>query len=196
MSGARRTALVLTVVAVAVVAAVGTRLGDGATGEADDLARRLAATEEPDRFGFAHRAGGTRVLDCFLRNRHVSGAVDYEAGVAVLRDSAGNEIARKRPDRVLLHRDLFADGAVPTTWLRLPLPVGDELRAGLTTTLGTEVAGYVLTAGLPPSGRATALAALDAAEAVDRLAQTTIEGRRSDGYRITVRRGPVRRSHP
>lgn len=181
----RRTVLALTVVAV-VAAGVATWLARGGSSTADELARRLTSIDDPDRFSFDHRAGGTRVLDCFLPNRQIAGAVDYDGGLAVLRDAAGTEIARKHPDRVLLHRDLFAEDTFPTTWLELALPTDEELRARLSTTLGTELAGYVLTQGLPHGGRATALAALDAAERVDPLPATMIDGRRSDGYRITV----------
>lgn len=181
----RRTVLALALVAV-VATALGTWVGRGASSDAEELGRRLDASDEPSRFSFEHRAGGTRTLDCFLPNRAVAGTVDYEAGLAVLRDATGTEIARKHQDRVLLHRDLFAEGTVPALWLHLALPPSDELRAPLTATLGTELVGYVLSPGLPPSGRATALAALDAAERVDPLPATTVDDRRSDGYRIVV----------
>lgn len=181
----RRTTLGLAAVAV-VVAAVSAWTAGGESGTANELARRLVSVDEPGRFSFDHRAGGTQVLDCFLPNRRIGGAVDYDAALAVLRDSAGTEIARKHPDRVLLHRNLFADHAVPTTWLELQLPMDEELRAQLATILGTELSGYLLTPGLPPSGRSTALAALDAAERIDPLPSTTIDSRRNDGFRITV----------
>lgn len=185
--GMRRSTL--PVVAVAVIAVFGAAVAawpDGGTSAADELSRRLAASDEPARFGFDHRAGGTRVLDCFLPHRQVSGSVDYDAGVAVLRDSTGSEIARKHTDRVLLHRNLFAEDVLPTGWLELALPIDDDVRARLAAILGTELAGYLLTQGLPASGRATALATLEAADRIDRLPATTIGDRRSDGYRITV----------
>lgn len=184
----RRTGLGLVVVAllVAVAIAVSAWPADGGWSTADELARRLAATDDLDRFEFDHRAGGTRVLDCFLPNRQITGAVDYDAALAVLLDRTGTEIARKRPDRVLLHRNLFAKDIVPTEWLELELPMDEELRSRLATILGTELAGYLLTPGLPASGRATAVAALEAADRVDPLPASTIDGRHSNGYRIIV----------
>jgi len=185
--GMRRRVLLLAAVAgiVAVATAVAAWPGNG-TGADDELARRLTATDEPSRFQFDHRAGGTRVLDCFLPHRQIIGSVDYDSGIAVLRASTGSEIARKHTDRVLLHRNLFAEDVLPTGWLELALPIDDDVRAPLAAILGTELAGYLLTQGLPASGRATALATLAAADRIDRLPATTIEGRRSDGYRITV----------
>lgn len=185
--GMRRSTL--PVVAVAVIAVFGAAVAawpDGGTSAADELGRRLAASDEPVRFGFDHLAGGTRVLDCFLPHRQITGSVDYDAGVAVLGDRTGSAIARKHTDRVLLHRSLFADDVLTTAWLELEFPIDDDVRARLAAILGTELAGYLLTQGLPASGRATALAALDAADRVDHLPATTIDGRRSDGYRITM----------
>ena len=184
----RRTMLGLVAVAIiaTVVAAVAVWPGGGGSSSHDELARRLASVEDPERFSFEHRAGGSRVLDCFLPSRQISGAVDYDAALAVFRDDTGAEIARKQPDQVLLHRELFAEDAVPTTWLEVELPMDDELRARLATIFGTELAGYLLTPGLPPSGQATALAALDAADRIESLPPTTIDGRRNDGCRITV----------
>jgi len=172
----RRRVLLLAAVAgiVAVATAVAAWPGNG-TGADDELARRLTATDEPSRFQFDHRAGGTRVLDCFLPHRQIIGSVDYDSGIAVLRASTGSEIARKHTDRVLLHRNLFAEDVLPTGWLELALPIDDDVRAPLAAILGTELAGYLLTQGLPASGRATALATLAAADRIDRLPATTIE---------------------
>lgn len=183
---ARRTRLFTLALAVVATMAAVLVLGGDSPGAAGELARRLAAADDPDGFGFEHRAGGTRVLDCILPNRAVSGTVDYRAGVAVLRNSAGVEVARKEPERALLHRSLFADGAVTETWLAVDLPVGDDVHEALTRTLGTELAGYLLVTGLPTSGRSTAAAALDAAERVERLGAATVDGRTATGYRITV----------
>lgn len=186
---ARRTRLLAVAVAVVVAAAslAAVRvLGDGSSSAATTLARRLSEGGDPQRFRFQHQAGGTRVLDCFLPNRAVEGTVDNVAGVAVLRGENGTEVARKSPEGVLLHQSLFAADAIPTPWLSVALPPTDELRAVLTKTLGTELSGYVLVPGLPPSGTATASAALEAAEEVERLGTTTVDDRRTDRYRITV----------
>ena len=181
----RRVTLGLAIIA-AIVAALMAWPGGDEPSTADELARRLASADDPDRFSFDHRAGGTRVLDCFLPNRQIAGVVDYDAALAVLRDDTGAEIARKHPDRLLLHRTLFATHTVATTWIEFELPLDEGLRDQLAAIVGTELAGYLLTPGLPPSGRATALDALDAANQVDPLPATTIDGRRSDGYRIAV----------
>lgn len=161
-------------------------LGGGSTSAATELAGRLSEGGDPPRFRFQHQAGGSRVLDCFQANRAVEGTVDHVAGIAVLRSENGTVMARKSPGRVLLHQSLFAAGAIATPWLSVALPPTDELRAALTRSLGTELGGYVLVPGLPPSGAATAAAALEAADEVERLETTTIGGRRTQRYRITV----------
>ncbi|MFP5326672.1 MAG: hypothetical protein ACLGHT_04220 [Acidimicrobiia bacterium] len=167
-------------------AAVATWVGREPASAQGQLGARLAATGDVARFGFDHRAGGTGVLDCVLPNRQISGTVDFEAGAAILRAAAGAEVARKGVDQAWLHRDLFAGEVVPTTWLHLELPASGDRRAELTTALGTELAGYVLAEGLPATGRATAQAALDAAQRVDVLPSERFDGGRRDGYRITV----------
>lgn len=176
---------VAVLVAVASLAAVPV-LGGGSTSAATELAGRLSEGGDPRRFRFQHQGGGSRVLDCFQANRAVEGTVDNAAGVAVLRGENDTMVARKSPERVLLRQSLFAAGAIPTPWLSVALPPTDELRAALTRSLGTELAGYVLVPGLPPSGTATAAAVLEAADEVKRLGTTMIGGRRTQRYRITV----------
>jgi hypothetical protein len=56
----------------------------------------------------------------------------------------------------------------------------------LTQVLGAELGGYVLTGRLPATGRATVLAALDAASRVERVGVAEIGGASTDGFRITV----------
>jgi hypothetical protein len=179
-------ALLALAVAALLGATVAAWIGRDPSSAEAQLGVRLAASRDVARFGFDHRAGGTGVLDCVLPNRRISGIVDLEAGAAILRDDAGAEVARRSVDQAWLHRDLFAGGVVPTTWLHLELPASAERRAQLTTALGTELAGYVLAEGLPATGRATAQAALDAAQRVDVLPSERSHDGRRDGYRITV----------
>ena len=139
----------------------------------DELARRLQAGAEPERFAIAYAAGGTRVKDCFLPNRRFVVFVDRPADVLVVTRSAADPspLVVARRHRVLLHRSLFRSGAVPDPWLAVPAdiagPAGDALRRAL----GTDLAGYVLTKYLPATGLATALAALEAADTVRRAAE-------------------------
>lgn len=75
--------IILGVAAIAVAAAaVAAWPADSESSTADELARRLDSVDDPARFSFDHRAGGTRVLDCFLPNRQIGGAVDYDAAGA------------------------------------------------------------------------------------------------------------------
>lgn len=186
----RRAAVIATLVVAALLVAVLTNLRTGMGdpgGTASELAGRLDRTPAP-RFRFTHRGGGTGVLDCFLPNRELTGSVDLRAGVAVLTGPDGAVLARRRDRRVLLHRSLFTQGAVPTEWLAVDLPTSEEHRAALTRALGADLAGYVLSAGLPSGGTATAEAALDAAADVERLGSTDLGGRTTTGYRITLNR--------
>ena len=188
LTGRRRGAVAVVVAAAVVLFGLWWTSGGEPRGAADELQRRLARAREPDRFRFVHRSGGTRVLDCFLPNRAISGAVDYNADTLVISDTSGVEIARKTSRRVFLHQSVFAEDAVPTAWLALDLPLGDALHADLKPAVGTHLAGYVFVVGLPPSGKATAMAALDAAEAVELAGTTSIGGRSAVGWRITVDR--------
>ncbi len=184
----RRTVLALLVVAVAAAAVTIWRpWNDAAAGPADEFARRLDRTPV-SRFTFTHRGGGTRVLDCFLPNREVTGSVDLRAGVAVVTGPDGTVLARRNDRRVLLHRSLFAQGAVPTEWVAADLPVNDEHRAALARSLGADLAGYVLSTGLPAGGTVIAEAALDAAADVEALGVTDLDGRTATGYRVALNR--------
>ena len=169
-------------------AAVATQaLDPSATGPEQELARRLGLSREPDRFKFHHRAGGSTVLDCFLPNREFWGDVDYGSGVLLLRSTtAGTPIAMVADRRAVLHRSLFAAGAVPTTWAQLERPAKPTAHPVVTRVLGVDLAGYVLADALPPSGRATALAALDVAVEVNRIGSQRIGAVQADGYRIVV----------
>ena len=179
-------ALVAVVALAAVTTWAATREAGGAAGE---LERRLGRRSEPAAFRMEYVGGGTRVLDCFLPYRHFTGRVDYRGGVASFADVSGVEMAHKSQRRVLLHRSLFADGVVSSVWLGVDLPVAGEEREVLTRALGDDLAGYVLAPSLPPSGGATALAALEAAAGVEHLGAATIGGREADGYQIELDAG-------
>ena len=126
------------------------------------------------------------MLNCFLPNREFSGALDYQSGVLLLRSTtAGTPIAMVTDDRALLHQSLFG-AALPTNWVQLERPVKATARPVVTRVLGVDLAGYMLGDALPPSGRATALAALDVAREVSRIGSKSIGAVQADGYRIGV----------
>lgn len=156
-------------------------------GAQQELARRLRLSGQPDRFKFHHRAGGSTLLECFLPNREFWGALDYQSGVLLLLSTtAGAPIAMVADRRAMLHRSLFAAGAVPTTWVQLERPAKPTARPVVMRVLGVDLAGYVLADALPPSGRATALAALDVAGEVNRIGSQRIGAVQAEGYRIGV----------
>ena len=127
------------------------------------------------------------MLDCFLPNRDFWGDVDYQSGVLLLHSTtADTPIAMVADRRVVLHRSLFGAGSVPTTWVQLDRPAKPTARPVVTRVLGVDLAGYVLADALPPSGRATALAALDVAGEVNRIGSRRIGAVKADGYRIGV----------
>lgn len=162
----------------------------GPPGPADQFAKMLTRARDPARFSFEHRAGGTRVLDCFLPNRRVIGSVDADGGVLMVVGANGALRARRTGQRVFLHRSLFREAAVRTPWLELRLPVTVAQRSALVRALGLDLAGYVLAYGLPANGWRTARAALDAAARVERLSSQNLGGGAMVGYRITVGRDP------
>lgn len=175
--------------AVATTAAVAWRaVNRSAEGTEQELAGRLERSGEPDHFEFSYRAGGTKVLDCFLPNREFSGAVDYLSGVVALRTGppTGATVAIVTERSALLHRSLFRADAVPTAWVRVDRPPRADLRSALVRVLGADLGGYVLGDALPPTGRATALAALEVARDVTRVGRQTIGAAPAEGFRITV----------
>lgn len=178
----------LAAAALAIVGAVAFGSAGPAGTARGELAARLGDTTEPERFSFAYRAGGTRVLDCVLPNREFTVAVDQASGVAEIRPRpAAPPVAILRPGReALLHRSLFRDGGVATTWLRVDHPVAPRDADQLGRVLGVDLAGYVVSGTVPPSGRATVLAALDIAREVSRLGRRAGAPAAVDGFRITV----------
>ena len=185
---AARLAVAVAALAVVIVAVTILDAGAPANSAEDELAARLRGATEPKRFAFTYRAGGTRVLDCVLPNRAFTVAVDRVSGVMELRGRPSiPPFAIVWPGReAFLHRSLFADGIVSTTWLRVDHPVGREAAERLRRVLGVDLGGYVLTAELAPSGRATVLAALEVAGDVSRLDGQTPEAGTADGFRITA----------
>lgn len=156
-------------------------------GAQHELAGRLRLSGEPDRFEFHHRAAGSTLLNCFLPNREFWGALDYRSGVLLLRSTTtGTPIAMVTDRRAVLHQSLFGAGAELTTWVQLERPAKPTARPVLTRVLGVDLAGYVLGDALPPSGRATALAALDVAREVNRIGSQSIGTVQADGYQISV----------
>ena len=127
------------------------------------------------------------MLNCFLPNREFWGALDYQSGVLLLRSTtAGTPIAMVTDDRALLHQSLFGAGTQLTTWVQLERPAKATARPVVTRVLGVDLAGYVLGDALPPSGRTTALAALDVAGEVSRIGSQSIGTVQADGYQISV----------
>lgn len=183
---ARGRAIAAGLVVVAAGAWFFARPGDGSAGPAGELRARLARGEASEEFAFHHRAAGTEVLRCVLPNQELRGLVDQAAGVAVLRAASGQEVVRRTPRQVLLHRLLFADGLIRSDWLQVELPVNPEAHVALTRVLGPELAGYALSVGLPASGAATAAAVSDAATAVETRGDARVNGRAVRRYEITL----------
>ena len=151
----------------------------------EELARRLEVKSDRPRFAIAYGAGGTRVNDCFLPNRRFLVFVDHRAETLVVARSAADQVplAIWREGRVFVHRSLFRSGALSQPWLAVPSdlrgPAGEALRG----ILGVDLASYLLSDELPPTGRATAVAALEVAKSVRRVPSAAGE---SDRFSITV----------
>ena len=175
-------AVAAAVVAVAMSTAAWSPGRGGAAGELADLLRR---SRPASQFAFDHR-GGTRVLDCFLPNRAVTGIVDVDTDMAEFTGPDGQVLARRTRRQALVHRRALVAGAISSEWLAVELPASDEQQAALVRALGADLAGYLLADGLPADGTATARAALDAAAEVERLGTDAAAGPAATGYRITL----------
>ena len=180
-------AALLAVFALSVAPACSRAASDGG-GAREELLARLAKVKEPQRFAFKHAAGGTRVNDCFLANRRFSGVVDRGSAVLEIRGGADSDrvIAVVTTERILLHQSLFAAGLIEETWLQVPRPLDRTWSEALGGVLGTDLAGYVISDGLPPTGLATVRAALEVAAEVTVAAGERIRGEPTERFHITV----------
>lgn len=155
---------------------------------ARELLSRIEASAEPKSFEFDHRAGGTRVNDCVLPNRRFVGVVDGRRGVLTVRASTGDGalLVLSAADAVILHRSLFGGEPLPAEWLRLPRDDNAEVEVALRRVLGAELSPYVLSDGLPASGRATAVDVLRVAKSVSALGPTMLGATRTEQFRVEV----------
>ena len=155
---------------------------------ATELLERLERRPDEKSFSFRHRAGGTRVNDCFMANREFSGEVDAEAGTVVIRNgSAGEVVAISTPEAALLHESLFRADSVPAEWVRLP----DDRRAAadaLRRSLGPDLLPYAVNEDLPASGQATAIAFLRVSRKVTSDGDDAVGGTPTERFRIEVDR--------
>jgi len=171
-------------VVVAVAAIVARRPAEPTA--AEELRQRLDRAEEPARFSLDHRRGGTRVLDCMLPNTRFSIDVDTAARTMAVRREDGDLVALVDPDMLRLGRDLFRDPPFTSPWLAVPRDASASTIAGARRVLGADLAGYLLAPEVPATGRATAVAALDAAATVERTVPLREHGARADGYRLRI----------
>jgi len=153
---------------------------------ANELRGRLDRAEEPARFSLDHQRGGTRVLDCMLPNTRFSIDVDTSVRTMAVRREDGGLVALVDPDTLLLGRDLFRDPTFTTPWLAVPRDASASTIAGERRVLGADLAGYLLAPEVPATGRATAVAALDAAATVERTDPLREAGERANGYRLRI----------
>jgi len=171
---------VLAVLAVAVAVVVSVN-ADPTT--ADELAKRLARSVDPRLFSLRYERGGTEVLGCVLVNTRFVLDVDTDAETVVVR--VDNEIVAMADEEVLLLGRALFRGELPTPWLDVPRRDAATDPA-VRRVLGADLAGYLLAAQPPATGRATAAAALDAARDVTPIDPITISGHPVDGYRVRL----------
>lgn len=154
------------------------------TGPASDLRASLGELDDPDRFTLTYRAHGSRVVDCFFRNRSFTLEIDQPSMVvAALSADDGTLLASREGDVVTLHRSLFATDTIAESWVEADLQALDAASEEvLRRALGSDLAGYMLARELPASGEAIAVAAAEIAEEVELLGEND-EG---STYRISL----------
>lgn len=158
------------------------QLDSAPTADAELTARLIDAPDRP-AFAFSYRALGTQVLECFLPHRRFFAEVDTRSGLlAVTTGSTPTPSVIRVGASVLLRDSLFADRAIPASWLELRTPATGPARAAAERILGPDLAGYVFGENLPDSGTVIARAAASGALDVSRLPR----GAGADGYRIRV----------
>ena len=160
--------------------------------EAPDGSLRAQLANTQGGFTFKYQTRGTQVLDCILPNRSFEGLV-YPGGTFELSTEtpAGMGQVIAVDGTVYLSANIFADGTVPTPWLGVSRLDMDAVAVPLRQTLGTGIASYVLSPGVPPDGNAIAWAALDQAPVSGRLEPfRTAAGQVAQGHRIVVEGEP------
>lgn len=145
-------------------------------GGGNRLGTVLGKLERPTRYSFRHVPMGTRVTDCFLPNREFVIAVDLAAGVMLIRNLMGRELAR-RVDREV-YVAAAALGRDDDAWLAASLPVGEDLRGRLVDVVGVDLARYLVADGLPADPVTAARELADAG--------TTIETLTAGRYRVAL----------
>ena len=173
---------VLALVAVGVVVA---RPGAEPSAEGE-LRRRLARTEEPNRFSLDYERGGSGVVGCMLSNTRFTIDVDIPAGAMAVRRGGGATVALADSEVLLLHGDLFRNPPFTTPWLAGPRDPAASTAPALERVLGADLAAYLLAAQLPASGRSTVVAVLEAASSVERIDPLVTAGARAQGYRLRL----------
>lgn len=141
----------------------------------------------PTSFTMEYRATGTGVLDCFLPNRAFVLEVRDDSVVARRAEDRSEVLARRKGALLELSPTLFEPGELRERWLVIELTALTAVdRARLVELLGVDLASYLMTDAPPSHGLEIALAALDAATAVESMGAETIASEAADRFRITL----------
>lgn len=156
----------------------------------DDLRVRLQRSDVASSTQFSYISGGTRVVDCTMRNLRYGGITDPSAGRVVAwldeqPDLAG-VVATADSRAVLLHRTLFENPAFVSDWVSFPRPLSDADRATITEIAGQPLGADLIAPTPPPVAPDLVIAALDVAASVQYLGSSEFDGRPLDGYRIEI----------
>ena len=152
-----------------------------------ELRERIVGRDPSTQFTMEYRATGTEVLDCFLPNREFIIEVRGDTLVARRTDEPPAVVAQRTGAELQLAPTLFEPGLLRQRWLAIDLAqLTAPDRSTLSELLGADLASYLLTDALPSNGQEIAIAALDAATAVDTLGVETIGTQVADRFRITL----------
>lgn len=156
----------------------------------DGLRVRLQRSDIAASTQFTYISGGTRVLDCTMRNLRYGGITDPSAGrvvawLGVQPDLAG-AVATADSRAVLLHRTLFENPPFDSDWVSFPRPLSDADSATITEIAGQPLGADLIAPTPPPAASDLVIAALDVAASVQSLGASEFDGRTLDGYRIEI----------
>lgn len=156
----------------------------------DDLRARLRQSDPAESAQFTHITGGTRVMECAMRNLRYGGITDPDAGrlLVWLGELPAPDDAVAMADRgsVLLHRALFDDPPFDSEWVSLSRPLSDADRTTIIEIAGQPLGADLIAPAPPPLASVLVTEALDVAAGVQRIGSSEIDGRRVDGYRIEI----------
>lgn len=156
----------------------------------DDLRAQLRQSDPAESAQFTHITGGTRVMECAMRNLRYGGITDPDAGRLLVwlgeRPAPDDAVAIADRGSVLLHRTLLDDPPFDSDWISFSRPLSDADRATIIEITGQPLGADLVAPAPPPVASVLVAEALEVAASVERVHVDETTGRGLVRYRIEI----------